>query len=142
VCHQNPELAKLTLLDLMITPIQVSAEAKLILQSYSILLPERQRMPRYALLLTEMLKNTPSTHPDHSLLQVIERHERSYAGLQKGSNNEATFQEAIQKVRQQTERINDFEKTADNINKVSEVQRKLTGTKKKVSLSLSSRLLN
>eukprot|EP01102_Stenamoeba_stenopodia_P022881 TRINITY_DN9696_c0_g1_i1.p1 TRINITY_DN9696_c0_g1~~TRINITY_DN9696_c0_g1_i1.p1 ORF type:complete len:707 (+),score=198.32 TRINITY_DN9696_c0_g1_i1:133-2253(+) len=87
MCYQRPELGKLTLLDLMITPIQ--------------------RMPRYALLLSEILKKTSSNHPDFALLQ-----------------------EAIQKVKEQTERMNDFEKTADNLNKISEVQRRLTGAKK------------
>lgn len=84
-CVMNPKSCNLNLASLLITPIQ--------------------RIPRYKLLLTELLKHTPSNHPDHKQLT-----------------------QAVELVGQVATHINDALRAAENRHEIIAIQDSFLGT--------------
>jgi len=79
-----------------------SSSSKLDLQSYLIM--PVQRLPRYVLLLTELLKNTPPTHPGYKALT-----------------------EALKKVKEIADFVNEAKREAENMQQVLSIQDSLSG---------------
>eukprot|EP01132_Coremiostelium_polycephalum_P001136 gene1136-1442_t len=85
----------------------------------SFLIQPIQRLPRYELLLRDILKQTSLNHPD-------------YEFLQKG----------VSKIREITMYINDQQKERENLSQIIQIQQQLVNTKnEKISFSSASRLI-
>jgi len=95
--QKNPEF-KNFLLELQMDPRSKGYELT------SFLIMPIQRIPRYTLLLQQLMKNTPQTHTDyHDLV------------------------EAIKKIEEVTNVLNESERQAENMNKIFKIQEKLDG---------------
>lgn len=76
-----------------------------------------QRIPRYILLLQEMLKYTPKLHPDHSILEQALQKMKTIANyVRTNLNDKLTYF-----------KINDTKREKDNANDIHSVQERLYG---------------